>query len=229
MNRFFAALKPIRAIALWRSVGVLTLLAITGLLLSPFPALAHHPFGGKTPTTAIEGFLSGLGHPVVGLDHLAFVIAAGLLAVGLSRGLLIPVAFVLTSLAGTGLHIMGVDLPASEFLISGSVLLFGVLLALRNQPHATLVTLLAAMAGLFHGYAYGEAIVGAEMGPLVAYLLGFATIQMAIALIAYQAGRSILKPAAESPRLALRFSGFVICGVGGAFLFPALVEAIFPA
>ncbi|VEP17320.1 hypothetical protein H1P_590012 [Hyella patelloides LEGE 07179] len=45
------------------------------------PTLAHHPFDGRTPASFVEGFLSGLGHPIVGLDHFAFVIAVGLLAV----------------------------------------------------------------------------------------------------------------------------------------------------
>ena len=39
---------------------------------------------------------------------------------------------------------------------------------------------LFAVAGLFHGYAYGEAIVGAETAPLAAYFLGFALIQFVL-------------------------------------------------
>ena len=45
------------------------------------PAFAHHPLDGKIPSNLFEGFMSGLGHPVIGLDHLAFVIAVGLIAV----------------------------------------------------------------------------------------------------------------------------------------------------
>jgi urease accessory protein len=41
---------------------------------------------------------------------------------------------------------------------------------------------LAALAGLFHGYAYGEAVVGAGMDPIMAYLAGLCLIQMAIAV-----------------------------------------------
>ncbi|PKO63289.1 MAG: urease accessory protein UreJ, partial [Betaproteobacteria bacterium HGW-Betaproteobacteria-17] len=47
--------------------------ATTGLLLvASTSALAHHPMGGMTPQTLSQGLLSGLGHPVIGLDHLAF-------------------------------------------------------------------------------------------------------------------------------------------------------------
>ena len=41
------------------------------------PAHAHHMLGGRTPVTFMQGLLSGLGHPVIGIDHLAFVVAMG--------------------------------------------------------------------------------------------------------------------------------------------------------
>lgn len=193
-------------------------LAVTvGLLLVSTPAFAHHPFGGETPSNAIQGFLSGLGHPVIGLDHLAFVIAAGLLAALMGQGLSIPFSFVLASLAGTGLHLRAFDLPAPEFSISASVLLFGILLAMRKRPPLVVVLGLAALAGLFHGYAYGEAIVGADMAPLLAYLLGFTSIQMSIAVAAYWAAKR-LGAGGEQGTLNLRFAGFTLAGVGAAFL-----------
>ena len=46
-----------------------------GFLMAPQPALAHHALGGRIPSNFFEGFLSGLAHPVIGLDHLAFVVA----------------------------------------------------------------------------------------------------------------------------------------------------------
>lgn len=197
--------------------GGVGLIGMVGLWLAASPALAHHPFGGKTPNSLVEGFLSGMGHPVVGLDHLAFVITAGLLAVVLGRGLWVPVAFVVASLGGTGLHLLGLDLPAPEFTVSASVLLFGVLLALRQRPQTWVVGLLAAAAGLFHGYAYGEAVVGAEMGPIFAYLLGFSAIQLAIALTAYGVAQK-LGSRTETGFLGLRFAGFALAGFGAAFL-----------
>lgn len=211
----FRLIKPLSLVT--KQVGTLGLVVAVGLLLAATPALAHHPFGGNTPTNAIEGFLSGLGHPVIGLDHLAFVITAGLLAAVMGQGLTIPVGFVLASLAGTGVHLMGVNLPAPEFFISASVLLFGVLLALRQQPQPTVVVLLAVLAGLFHGYAYGEAVVGAEMTPVVAYLLGFAAIQAGIAAAAYWVAKR-LGAAEGSSSLNLRFAGFTLAGIGAAFL-----------
>lgn len=198
-------------------VGSLGLVVTAGLMLAALPAWAHHPSGGDTPTNAIQGFLSGVGHPVIGLDHLAFVIAAGLLAAVMGRGLMIPIGFVLASMVGTGIHLMAIDLPAPEFMISASVLLFGALLAMKEQPNTGIVVGLAAFAGLFHGYAYGEAVVGAGMDTIVAYLAGFAVIQMAIAVAAYWIAKQ-LTGKTEGSALGMRFAGFTLAGVGAAFL-----------
>ncbi|NJP10683.1 MAG: HupE/UreJ family protein [Leptolyngbyaceae cyanobacterium RU_5_1] len=189
-----------------------------GALLMATPASAHHAIGGKLPTNFVEGFLSGLAHPVVGLDHFAFVVAVGLLAVTKRQGIWIPIAFVLTALVGTGIHLFSVDLPAAEILIAASVVIFGILLALPSSPNLLLMIGLGAIAGLFHGYAYGEAIVGAEMNPLVAYLAGFTLIQLVIALLAFKVSKWTLKQLTETTPLPLRFAGFTICGAGVAFL-----------
>lgn len=203
--------------------------AIALLFFTSLPVLAHHPFGSKTPDNAVEAFLSGMGHPVIGIDHLAFVIASGLLAVALGGGLLIPIAFVVASMVGTGIHLMSIDLPLPEFVVSASVLVFGILLALKTPPKNGIVIGLAAIAGIFHGFAYGEAIFGAEMGPLIAYMLGFAVIQLMIAAAAYWVGKTVLDKLLEPSGLALRFAGFLISGVGVAFLSTLLVDSIFPA
>lgn len=196
-----------------RKLPLASFLLLGGCLLAATPAQAHHPFGGGLPKTVLAGFLSGIGHPVIGIDHLVFVIAAGLLAVLQRRGIAIPVAFVLMSLVGTGIHLMRLDLPGSELVISASVLLFGVLLALKNRLNLMLVVGLGAIAGIFHGYAYGEAIVGAEMTPLVAYLAGFALIQLVISLSAYLIGKRVIEQGTEQS-LPLRFAGCAICGIG---------------
>lgn len=192
------------------------------ILLAASPAFAHHAFGGKTPSNFFEGFLSGLAHPVIGFDHLAFVVAAGLLAV--SRGtILIPIAFVVAALAGTGLHVASWNLPIPELVIATSVLGFGTLLAVRNALPGWTLAALAALAGVFHGYAYGEAIVGAQMNPLLAYLLGFTAIQLAISVGVYRIGKAVLQREGERSSLPLQFAGFTICGIGAAFLASAAI------
>src|SRR5215510_12231222 len=42
---------------------------VAALSLFATSAFAHHVMGGKTPSTFVEGLLSGVGHPVIGPDH----------------------------------------------------------------------------------------------------------------------------------------------------------------
>jgi len=60
---------------------------------------------------------------------------------------------------------------------------------------------------MFHGYAYGEAIIGATTVPLVAYLLGFSLIQWIITLAAHKIGRSIQQQSSGQSN-SFRFVGF---------------------
>ncbi|MGJ3252308.1 MAG: HupE/UreJ family protein [Elainellaceae cyanobacterium] len=198
-------------------VGLMVVIGSVGLIY-PSAALAHHPLGGETPASAFEGFISGLAHPILGPDHFAFIVAAGLLAAAIRQGLIIPMAFVLAGLAGTGIHLLNVDMPVPEIFISASVVLFGIMLTLKNTPSLLLITGMGAIAGLFHGYAYGEAIIGAEMTPLIAYLAGFTSIQLAISLAAHTVGKAAMKRVPDQPGRSLRSAGFVICGAGAAFL-----------
>ena len=229
MNLRVLTLGNLKANSALSQLLIVAGVVIAFLLFVSAPALAHHPFGGETPDNAVEAFLSGMGHPVIGIDHLAFVIASGLLAAALGSGLLIPIAFVVASMVGTGIHLMSIDLPLPELVISASVLVFGMLLALKTPPKNGIVVGLSAIAGIFHGFAYGEAIFGAEMGPLVAYLLGFAAIQFGIAAAAWWVGKTALNKLVEPSGLALRFAGFMICGVGATFLLTLMVDSVFPA
>jgi urease accessory protein len=189
--------------------------------LNAAPALAHHPTGGKLPANFAEGFLSGLAHPVIGIDHLVFIIAIGLLAAlsNLSNklGIMIPASFVTATALGAGIHLQRINLPAPELIISSSVLAIGIFLARESRTNLWLLIGLAAIAGIFHGYAYGESIVGAETSALGAYLLGFCLIQLGISAIAFYLGKRVLHQPNKSI-LWLRFAGFTVCGIGFTFL-----------
>lgn len=199
-----------------RYIAVIAAIIWMGFFSSPQPALAHHALGGRIPANFFEGFLSGLAHPLIGLDHFAFVVAVGLLAAGQVRGALLPAGFVIAAMAGTGIHLLKLDLPATEVAIALSVIAFGAMLIWQNRPNWYVLASLAAIAGLFHGYAYGEAIVGAQMTPLVAYLLGFTLIQYGVALVAFVVGNALLTSNNQIPLLKL--AGLAICSIGVVFL-----------
>ncbi|MEG3438670.1 HupE/UreJ family protein [Pannus brasiliensis CCIBt3594] len=196
----------------------LSIAALLSLAIAP-NALAHHALGGRTPNNFLEGFISGLAHPIIGFDHFAFVVASGLLAVGLEQGLSIPIAFVVATLIGTGIHLQSINLIFPEAIVAVSVIVFGILLTLKSRfsgnSHLYTIALatLAMIAGVFHGYAYGESIVGARAVTLGAYLLGFTTIQLAIAIGAFQIGNLIKEKVSLMKGL-----GLGIVAIGGAFL-----------
>ena len=68
---------------------------------------------------------------------------------------------------------------------------------------------LVAVAGLVHGYAFGESIFGAERAPLAAYLVGLVIVQTVLAistaLIARRSAADMIKP---------RLAGAAIAGIG---------------
>ena len=156
----------------------------------PVLAHAHHPTGGATPATALDGLLSGFGHPVIGLDHLLFVLAIGAACYYFGQRAGAVAAFLLAALGGTVLHLWKTALPYPDAWVAVTLIGLGVLLinaspVLRSK---TAIGLLA-LAGLAHGYAYGEAIVGAEPTPIFAYLIGLTAVQGAVVLAGYALAR----------------------------------------
>ena len=124
---------------------------------------------------------------------------------------------------GTGIHFLNLDLPFSEIIIATSIAGFGILLAKNNRHNLVLITIISAIAGIFHGYAYGEAIVGAETTALTAYLLGFCLIQLIISVIAYYIGQLMIQQTARKANLSLRYLGMAICSIGIVFLSQAII------
>jgi urease accessory protein len=179
------------------------------------PAHAHHAMDYAMPATALEGLLSGFGHPVIGVDHLLFIAGAGVLAARFARGALLPLAFVVASVAAAGLRYVGVDVGLGELWIAGSLVVLGALMLVASVPGRGVTVGLFMIAGALHGYALAEAIVGAERTPLAAYLAGLALVQSAIALGAWWVATWL---ALRRPRVPLqRLAGAVIGIAGVAF------------
>jgi urease accessory protein len=199
-------------------------LSLIGLAFSGAPAFAHHLMGGRMPATFGEGILSGLGHPVIGLDHFAAVVAVGCLAAAHRAAYALVIAFVLAMMVGVGLHLHGATVPGAEILVALSVIALGALMLGDRQIPVAAAVLLFAMVGAVHGYALGESIYGAEPTPLYAYLLGLAIVQSVVALTAAILARSLMqRPGADlSP---LRLVGAGIAGIGLAVLMQQVIPA----
>ena len=148
----------------WAALGIIS------LLLLGSPAFAHHPFGmgDSSQLTGWTGLISGIGHPLLGPDHLLFLLAIAF--IGLKR----PTAWILPMLAiGLGGSLVSQFIPLpdavapwAEALVSLSLVVEG-LIALSVAP----ATWLLPLFGL-HGFLLGSTIVGAEPTPLVSYFCG---------------------------------------------------------
>jgi len=192
-----------------RRVGAL-LIAGTSL------AHAHHVMDYAMPVTALDGFLSGLGHPVIGLDHLLFIAGAGVLAAPLRRGFLLPLVFVVGSMLAAAARVGGTDWSMSEIWIALSLIALGALMLAARVPKRGWIAGLFLVSGALHGYALAESIVGAERTPLLAYFVGLTVIQCAIALAACAATAWL---AAHRPRLPLqRIVGAIVGATGLVFV-----------
>ena len=165
---------------------------------------------------AIQGLLSGIAHPLLGPDHLFFLLAIGWI------GLMRPVTWVLPLLAfalgGAALTQVlpltpGLE-PAAEALVSLSLVVEG-LIALNIIPAG----LLLPVIGL-HGYLLGGAIVGAESTPLITYFLGLLIAQGALLLAVSLGSKRLLNALGDQGK---RVAAVIWIGIGGAFAWAALV------
>jgi len=194
---------------------------LTGLALTAEPAMAHHLMGGHMPVTFGQGLLSGLGHPVIGLDHFAAVVAIGCLSAAHRAGAALALGFVVAMMVGVAAHLGGTTVPFAELLVALTVVGLGATM-LRSPPlpAATALALFVAV-GLVHGYALGESIYGAERSPVIAYLCGLALIQSVVALAAMSLTRLLVQPQAVTVRLV----GAGIAGIGLTLLVQQIVPA----
>jgi urease accessory protein len=196
----------------WRNR--ISVLAAAAAMLAPVPALAHHVMGGKLPVTFMQGLLSGLAHPVIGLDHFAAIVGVGIVAALIGRGVRPVFAFSAALILGVVLHLESANIPSAEVLVGLSTLLIGGLVALRLSLGMLPAAVLFAAAGVVHGYALGESIVGAEASPLGAYLAGLLVVQTLIAVAAYAATIRVQRRTPSFNRAGMAAAGALIALIG---------------
>ena len=181
------------------------------------PALAHHPLAGAPMETFAQGMLSGIGHPLLGFDHLFFVLAVGLAALFTGNARFATGAYIVAMLAGCLMMSFGIGLPVKEIVIGASLLVVGgILVSGRGLTLPVAVALFAAF-GLFHGSAFGDSIAGQEAAiggsVLIGYLIGLGVLQYAMAMAAGWAAKTILG-ATEAGAMNARLAGAVVAGMG---------------
>lgn len=131
------------------------------------PAEAHI-FGA-----AGAGFLEGLAHPLIGVDHILAMVAVGVWASQLGRPAwwVLPIVFPIAMVLGGILGWLEAPMPAIELGIALSVLVLGLVIGLSAKPGLLVSVPLVAVFAIFHGYAHGVELPEAA-SPLF-YGLGF--------------------------------------------------------
>jgi len=199
-------------------VGVVSTLGLSAFSLFS-PVHAHHPFGmgDSSALTPLQGLLSGIGHPLLGPDHLLFLLAIAF--IGLPR----PRTWVLPLLAaGLGGSVLSQFIPLSdavapwaEALVSLSLAVEG-LMALTATPAGWLLPLVG-----LHGFLLGSTIVGAESTPLLTYFLGLLIGQGALLLVTTTWSKALLHRLGSQGQ---RLSAGIWIGIGMAFAWVALID-----
>lgn len=192
------------------SISVLLLCA-----LLPGFALGHVESG----VTGDGGFVSGLMHPVTGLDHVLAMVAVGLWGaiLGAPAIWILPIAFPLIMTVGAVLGILGLPVPAIDLGIALSAIVLGGMVAANARPPLAIAFLVIAFFAIYHGYPHGAALP--DFGVPILYSAGFvvATGSLHLAGIAFG-----LLYRWSAGKTAVRAMGAAIAIGGGYFLLLAI-------
>jgi urease accessory protein len=183
------------------------------LLLWPVAALAHIQSGEA------GGFVSGLSHPVSGLDHVLAMVAVGLwgAVLGPPAIWMLPVAFPMMMAFGGMLGLVGLPLPGVEVGIAVSAIVLGAMVLWEVRPPLWLSVLIVAFFAVFHGHAHGTELQEGQNALL--YSLGFV---IATGLL-HAAGIAIgLIHRWDLGRKILRVAGALVMASGVFFLWNAV-------
>ena len=137
------------------------------VLFWPIAAWAHVGSG--------EGgsFVTGLLHPISGLDHVLAMVAVGLWGAQLRMPAIwvLPVAFPLVMALGGLLGLLGIPLPGVEVGIAVSAIVLGIMVLGAVKPPLWVALVLVSVFAIFHGHAHGTELPAGQSG--LEYSLGF--------------------------------------------------------
>ena len=193
-------------------------LILAASMLAGFPAAAYAHTG-----QAGVGFVSGLLHPVFGLDHFLAMLSVGIVSaqLGGKRVFTVPATFVLAMIVGAVIGVHGTQWPLSEAGIAVSVVVLGIAIAtVTDHVRSWPVMLVVAFFGSLHGHAHGLELPR-SVDP-VYYAAGFVTSTAAIHLLGVGIGHLFTTRAAFVS--LLRHMGSGMAGMGLMILLDALAS-----
>ena len=184
---------------------------VFGLLLSLFSTAV---FAHATDGVA-GGFVSGILHPLFGLDHLVAMVAVGLWGAFLGdRAVwLLPVVFPSVMAIGAVAGILGFELGFVEVFIALSGVVLGAFIVLGYRAPLWLALGFVSLFAIFHGYAHGLEMPAEASA--AAYGAGFVLATGAL----HAAGIAIgFLTRFDRGLLAIRATGAAISVIGLTFL-----------
>jgi urease accessory protein len=185
-------------------------LVLLWLSLLPAACLAHSEGDDS-------GFITGLLHPVLGLDHVLAMVAVGIVSAQLGGANIwrVPLAFVTAMIIGGTAGALNMPLPYGEIGIAVSVVFLGITMVYASQPTNPMVPFLfVCFFGFCHGHAHGVEMPNA-IDPAL-YTLGFVTSTALLHILGVVIGMITLRR--EHWTGKLRYAGACVAGVGAVFL-----------
>lgn len=199
-----------------RNWGVLSAVLVAVWQVSAF---AQTVLDEDPPKTFAEGFMQGVGLPVISLYHLATMIGIGILVGIAARGIVPVLAFGLAAIAGVAIQLSPFEIPADGAFVALTTMVIGVLILLRQPLSPKVASSVFAVAGLVHGYSLGSVLVGADTVPIVAYVSGLLVAQTALGVASCAITLGATKWPAQ--RTVLMIAGCLVMVAGGV----AAIEA----
>ncbi len=191
----------------------------SALSIAPLAVLWPTLAWAHTAAGRAEGFLTGLHHPVSGLDHVLAMVSVGLWGaqLGAPAVWLLPVAFPMVMAFGGMLGLAGILLPGVEVGIALSAFLLGLAVLAEWRPPLWLAAVIVAFFAIFHGHAHGAELPAGANGLL--YSVGFVVATGTLHAIGIAIGVSHRW---RWGRVALRAAGGLVASAGAFFLWRTL-------
>lgn len=159
-----------------------------------------------------NGFMAGLTHPVLGLDHLLAMLSVGILSAQIGGRAIwtIPATFVGIMLIGGWMGIGAEALSFVEMAIAISVIVLGAAIAFEKKLPMILTMAFVGFFAFFHGHAHGVEMPSLAHPFMYAggFLLGTTLIHLVGVLIG-----SVFTKTPERENY-LRFAGAFMAGMG---------------
>jgi len=143
-----------------------SVITVIALLISAV-ANAHGTVSGSS------GFVSGILHPIFGLDHLLAMLAVGMISVKMGGKAIwyVPLFFIIVMFLGSNIGIYYPDIIDAEIGISLSILVLGLSLFITKRIPLFVIYIGVGLFALLHGHAHGVEMPFA--GDPFYYALGF--------------------------------------------------------